>query len=162
MNLSLENMFSAAAGRYPTRAESAMLTSWAATLEARVAAVHELAAAEEKIVNLAAAEVMRSSPELRRRGEETRAKAARDMALVLRHCAHALLRDDVDYLDRELLVWLRSVLLSLGFDTRFLASSYRLLAIAVEESVSPRAAKLLKPYLARCVQTLGERQQEAS
>ncbi len=162
MNLSLENMFSAAAGRYPTRAESSMLMSWASTLESRVAAVHELAESEEKIINLASAEIMRSTPELRRRGEDTQAKTARDMALVLRHCAHALLRDDVDYLDRELLVWLRSVLLSLGFDTRFLASSYRLLSIAVEESVSPRAAKLLRPYLDRCVETLGERQQEAS
>ena len=162
MNITLENMFSAAAGRYPTRAESAMLTSWAATLDARIAAVHELAETEEKIVNLAAAEVMRSAPELRKRGEETQTKTARDMALVLRHCAHALLRDDVEYLDRELLVWLRSVLVGLGFQPRFLASSYRLLLIAVEECLSPRAAKLLKPYLSHCVRALGERQREAS
>ena len=38
----------------------------------------------------------------------------------------------------------------------------RLLLIAVEECLSPRAAKLLKPYLSHCVRALGERQREAS
>ncbi|MEZ4427585.1 MAG: hypothetical protein R3A51_07855 [Nannocystaceae bacterium] len=155
-------MLEAAAGRYPTQAEIAMLTSWAATLDARVAAVAELAQSEEKIVTLAADGILRGAPEQRRRGADTPEKTARDLALVLRHCAHALLRDDAHYLDATLLVWLRSVLLGLGFTPEFLASSYRLLQRAVDESVSARAAKLVRPYLEQCVRTLGATEAEGA
>ena len=49
MNQEIQTMLTACEGRYPTRAEQAILRDWAARLEARLAAVEEIKLAEDPI-----------------------------------------------------------------------------------------------------------------
>lgn len=155
MNNEIESMLRAAEGRYPTRAEQALLREWASRLEARLGALEELRAHEDAIVRQTMADVVKAYPEFDAKMRGGREAATRDLTLVLRYCGQAMLRGDARYLEESLLAWMATILRGLGFAGDFIADTYRTLHKHARAELTPAAAELLRPYLELCVTRLG-------
>lgn len=154
MNTEIHAMLTASEGRYPTRAEQALLRDWAARLETRLAAVEEIRQAEEAIVAQTVDEIFRSYPDFEKRFKAARQSCVRDETLVLRYCAQALLRGDPRYLEDSLLTWMATILKGVGFAPQFIEDTYRTLGRVAARELSPETAELLRPFLDQCAVTL--------
>ncbi|MCB9703753.1 MAG: hypothetical protein H6711_17790 [Myxococcales bacterium] len=155
MNHEIENMLTASEGRYPTRAELALLREWAARLDARLAAIEEIRAKEDVIVRQTVSDVLRAYPDFEQRMRGARESCTRDLTLVLRYCAQALLRGDARYLEETLLAWLATILRGVGFAPDFVADTYRTLGRHAAGELTPASAELLRPFIELCVARLG-------
>lgn len=162
MNHEIQTMLSACEGRYPTRAEQAMLRDWASRLDGRLAAIEEIRNREEAIVSTTVDEVLRAYPDLEKRVKNARHCCTRDESLVLRYAALAMLRGDAKYLEDALLTWLATVLRGIGFAPQFIADSYQLLIRAAARELSPPTMELLRPYLELCVTVLAGKRDDGA
>lgn len=160
MNHEIDTMMTACEGRYPTRAEQAMLRDWASRLDVRLAAVEEIHAHEASIAGATVDEVLRVYPDLEKRVKNARQCCIRDQSLVLRYCAMALLRGDPKYLEDALLTWMATILRGIGFTPPFIADSYQMLIRSAARELSPPAMEQLRPYLELCVTVLGGKRDE--
>lgn len=161
MNNELQTMMTAVEGRYPTRAEQAMLRDWAARLESRLAAVAEIQSREEAIIAQAVDEVLRAYPDLEKRIKDARRCCLRDESLVLRYCSLALLRGDLQWLEDSLLTWMATVLRGIGFAPAFVSDTYTMLTRAAARELSPGVMEQLRPYLDLTVAVLAGKQEPA-
>lgn len=162
MNKQITEMLSASEGRYMTKAELALLRDFAAQLDSRLVAMEEIASKEETIIEQTVRLVMDAYPDFEKRHKEAAAKGARDLSLVLRYAAHAMLRGDAQYLEDMLLTWFRTILKGIGFTGNFIEDTYKTLdRIAIKE-LSPQTGTLLHPFLLQVVQTLSGRPQRAA
>lgn len=154
MNSEIKAMLLACEGRYPTRAEQAILRDWASRLEARLAALEEVRQREEVIVGQTVDEILRAYPDFEKRYKDARQCCTRDETLVLRYCAQAMLRGDAKYLEDALLTWMATILRGVGFLPQFIEDAYRTMMKVAMRELSPATAELLRPYLELCVATL--------
>lgn len=154
MNSEIKAMLLACEGRYPTRAEQAILRDWASRLEARLAALEEVRQREEVIVGQTIDEIFRAYPDFEKRYKDARSSCTRDETLVLRYCAQAMLRGDAKYLEDSLLTWMATILRGVGFLPQFIEDTYRTMMKVAMRELSPATAELLRPYLELCVTTL--------
>lgn len=154
MNHAIGAMLTASEGRYPTRAEQALLRSWAEQLETRLGALEAIRAAEETIVGQTTDEMMVAYPNVEKFYKDMRSSCVRDLSLVLRYCAQALLRDDVQYLEDNLLTWMGSILRGVGFAPAFIEDTYKAMMKAAARELPPTTSEMLRPYLERCVAVL--------
>lgn len=154
MNTEIQTMLSASEGRYPTRAEQAVLRDWATRLDTRLEAVEALRSAEEGIISQAVDEVMVTYPNVETHYKSVRTSCTRDLSLVLRYCAQALLRGDIKYLDDSLLTWMATILRGVGLAPQFIEDTYRALGRVAARELPPQVAELLRPYIERCIQVL--------
>ncbi len=154
MNHEIDAMITACEGRYPTRAEQALLRDWASRLDARLAAIEEIRAREEAIVGQAVDETLRAYPDLEKRVKNARHCCVRDESLVLRYAAMATLRGDARWLDDALLTWMSTVLRGIGFSPQFIHDTYEGLLRSAARELSPPVMEQLRPYLERCVSVL--------
>lgn len=154
MNTEIQTMLSASEGRYPTRAEQAVLRDWASKLEARLEAMDTIRNAEENIIGQTLDEVLVTYPNVEKHYKNVRTSGSRDMSLVLRYCAQAMLRGDVKYLDDSLLTWMGTILRGVGLAPQFIEDTYRALGRVAARELPPQVAELLRPYIERCVQVL--------
>lgn len=154
MNHEIDAMMTACEGRYPTRAEQALLRDWAARLDARLAAVEEIRSREDSIIGQCVDETLRAYPDLEKRVKDARRSCVRDESMVLRYCTMAMLRGDAKWLDDALLTWMSTVLRGLGFSPQFLADTYGCLTRVAARELSPQSMELLRPYLDQCVSVL--------
>lgn len=162
MNHEIGAMLTASEGRYPTRAEQALLRGWAEQLEARLAAMEAIRAAEEAIVAQVCDEVMAAYPNVEKFYKDMRASCVRDLSLVVRYCAQALLRDDLQYLEDSLLTWMASILRGVGLAPAFIEDTYKALMKSAARELPPTVNELLRPYLERCVAVLPGKREAAT
>ncbi len=154
MNRDIETMLTASEGRYPTRAEQAILRGWAIRLDVRLAAIEDLKDHEDEIVRATMNDVLKAYPDLEKRMPTARETGIRDIKLVLRYCAQALIRDDIAYLDDSLLIWMATILRGLGLSPAFIRDTYETLGKHVKRSLQESHAKLLLPMIERCINVL--------
>ncbi len=154
MNHEITTMLTASEGRYPTRAEQAILRDWAARLEARLAAVEEIKQAEEAIIAQTVDEVFRTYPDFEKRYKAARQSCTRDETLVLRYCAQAMLRGDPKYHEDGLPTWMSTILKGAGSTPQFTEDTYQTLGRVAARELSPQTAELLRPFIDQCVTTL--------
>ena len=154
MNTDIQTMLSASEGRYPTRAEQAVLRDWASKLDARLEAMDVIRGAEESIIGQTLDEVLATYPNVEKHYKNVRTSGVRDMSLVLRYCAQAMLRGDVKYLDDSLLTWMGTILRGVGLAPQFIEDTYRAMGRVAARELPPQVAELLRPYLERCAQVL--------
>jgi hypothetical protein len=162
MNREIQEMMTACEGRYPTRAEQAMLRDWASRLDGRLAAVEEVRARESTIVEQAVDEVLRTYTDLEKRVKDARRSCVRDVTLVLRYATMAMLRGDPRWLEDSLLTWMATVLRGVGFVPEFIAETYQTLIRAAARELSPTVMELLRPYLDLCVTALAGKRESTS
>jgi Phycobilisome protein len=79
----------------------------------------------------------------------------RDMALVLRYCATAMLLQDEDLLKDRLLYWMQNIMVALQ-KQRLNNLLYQTLQKSVQENLPSKNANLLLPYLAIAHQWLSQ------
>jgi hypothetical protein len=155
MNRQIQDILSAAEGRYLNSAEQAILREFAQTLEARLAAMTEISGKEPVIVERTVKEVLRAYPDLEQKYKTATQSCTRDMTLVLRYAALAMLRNDPQYLQDTLLTWMATILKGIGFAGHFVTDTYKTLERTALKELSPAAGKLLQPFLQLCVESLG-------
>lgn len=146
MNNQLETMLTEAEGRYLSSAEEAKLTVYMDSLPRRMAAMRAVEAAESKIIAKTLADLLGAHPEYKERYKMFGKKARRDIVLVLRYCALAMVRDDESVLAERLLYWLQTIFTAFNFGPA-LDTAYRALARHAEEELAAEHVELLAPYL---------------
>lgn len=161
MNSELQTMLTACEGRYPTRAEQAMLRDWAARLDGRLAAVTEIQSREEAIVGQTVDAVLQAYPDLEKRVKDARRCCLRDESLVLRYCTLALLRGDPQWLEDSLLTWMSTVLRGVGFAPAFIADAYGTLMRTAARELSPAVNEMLRPFLELTLAVLSGKREAA-
>ena len=154
MNHEIQTMLTACEGRYPTRAEQALLRDWASRLDVRLAAVEEINLREAALVATTVDEVLRAYPDLEKRVKGARQSCTRDLTLVLRYCALALLRGDAKYLEDSLLTWMATILRGVGFVPAFISDTYQTLVRVAARELSPPTMEQLRAYLEQCATVL--------
>jgi tRNA A37 N6-isopentenylltransferase MiaA len=82
-------------------------------------------------------------------------KCSRDMALVLRYCATAMLLQDEELLKDRLLYWMQNIMVALQ-KQRLNNLLYQTLQKSVQENLPTENANLLLPYLAIAHQWLSQ------
>lgn len=162
MNSEIKAMLLACEGRYPTKAEQALLRDWAAKLEGRLTALEDIRQREEAIIGQTIDEVLRAYPDFEKRYKDARQSCTRDMTLVLRYCAQAMLRNDTQYLEDSILTWMATILRGVGFTSQFVEDTYKTMLKTAMRELPPASAELLRPYLELCVVTLPGKSKGAS
>ncbi len=153
MNPQIDQMFSSAEGRYLEPVEQAALIDFASSLDLRLAAMRELQEKESALVAACVDEMLASDPGLHERHVEVREKAIRDMTLVLRCCATAMVRDSDTYLQQRLLPWFRSILTAFEMQQAAQAA-YTSLHERCGQELDPSHFALISPFLESTVREL--------
>lgn len=161
MNNEIQTMLTACEGRYPTRAEQAMLRDWATRLDGRLAALEEIRSREDAIIGATVDDVLRRYPDLETRVKNARQCCMRDETLVLRYCALALVRGDPRWLEDALLTWMSTILRGVGFSPDFIADTYQTMTRSAARELSPTTMEQLRPYLEHCIASLAGKRDEA-
>lgn len=78
--------------------------------------------------------------------EEGIDKCRRDMSLVLRYCATAMLLQDEELLKDRLLYWMQNIMRALRLQ-KINDPMYQLMQQVVEEQLPPENSNLMQPYL---------------
>jgi len=159
MNPTIEEMMDDARGRYLEPAEQSTLTDFAETLEERLAAMRAVEEHEQQMVDEAVETMFQEHPDAASRHEFVKEKAKRDMILVLRYCALAMIRDDKEALDQQLLHWFATIVDA--FEMRdLLETSYRALLESAADRLDAEHFQWIKPYIERVIERLGVKQQQ--
>jgi hypothetical protein len=158
MKLQIHNILHRAEGRYLTEQEGASLRGWASGLEERLAAMAEVHRNEETIMQTVMKAITAGYPDFLRKYSQGSEKGIRDMSIVLRYAAHAMVLQDMTYLEDNLLNWLGTVLRGIGFTPQFLEDAYGTMERASRDQLSPKAAGLIAPYLEHCRVSLTSRE----
>lgn len=157
MNRQIQEMMTAAEGRYLNQAEQTLLREFAQGMEARLSAMSEISSKESVIVDRAVKEIMRAYPDLEKKYKNPQQTGIRDETLVLRYATLAMVKNDPQYLSDALLTWLATILKGIGFTSQFLEDAYQILERTATKELSPATAKLLQPFLNQCVTALSGR-----
>jgi hypothetical protein len=158
MKTQIQQILSRAEGRYLSEVEVATLRTWAGGLDERMAAMEELRRAEEAIVQAVMKRVTTAYPDFLNRHAHGSDSGIRDITIVLRYAAHAMVIQDMTYLEDNLLSWLNTVLRGIGFTPDFIADAYGTLESAARQQLSAKAASLIGPYLEHCRLSLSSRE----
>ena len=154
MNRQIMNMLNAAEGRYFGAAEKAALREFTLGLEARLAAMDEIAAKETVIVERAVREVVAAYPDIEKKYKTAMQTCVRDVTLVVRYVTQAMVRSDPQYLNDGLLTWLATILKGVGFAPHFIEDTYKILGLSANKELSPATAKLFQPFWLQCASVL--------
>lgn len=153
MNTQIESLFSSAEGRYLALEEERQIIDYTRTLDARLATMRAVQAAETSIVEGCLNDIWSQHPDMQSAPPVVREKARRDMTLVLRYAALAMVRDDPKMLEERLLYWLATILNSFGL-MPVVDTGYRAMGRRVEAVLRPEQGALISPYLRQVHQTL--------
>lgn len=154
MNQQIRDILHAAEGRYFNPAEKADLREFTLGLDARLAAMDEIAAKETVIVERTVREVFAAYPDMEKKYKNALQTCMRDTTLVLRYVAQAMVRRDPQYLNDGLLTWLATMLKGVGLAPHFIEDTYKAMGLIANKELSPAAAKLVQPFLAQCTSVL--------
>jgi hypothetical protein len=146
MNTRLETIFSDAEGRYLQGAEERALLDYAESVPSRLAATKAVEAAEDTIIDETLAEIWSRHPDFEHKHPAAKDRARRDITLVLRYAALAMLRNDETLLTERLLYWLATILAAQNMTT-VVDTAYRTLALRTEANIAPEHTARMAPYL---------------
>jgi hypothetical protein len=152
----LARMLTAAGGRYPTPDERQALLDFAESLPRRVKAAELVEQTESAVVRGVIEEMQRRYPNFARYHEQGWDKVGRDLELVVRHDAQAVLADDPELLDEKVLVWLRTVLAALNITSGFVRDAFTLLRDGFRAALPAEAFGLLEPALTRNIEVTSD------
>lgn len=143
-------------------ANEAQLRAYGESIGSRLRALNELQEHEARIARETADRIFERYPKVEKR-IEGREKTERDLILILRYCGQAMLREDRDFLETQLLHWLRTMLVAYRFGSNCLRDSYLWLEELCRHSLSSESHYLLAPYLEDVIRVVpeGENRDEA-
>jgi hypothetical protein len=158
----LARMLTAADGRYPTADERQELSAFAESVPRRIEAAEQVEQHEAGVIRGVTEELQRRYPNFGRYHEQGWAKLGRDLSLVTRYDAQAMLADDAELLDEKVLIWLRTVLAALNLTPGFVRDAFTLLHEGFGEVLPRDAFELLEPALSRNIEVATDFPEPAS
>lgn len=161
MNNELETMLRNAEGRYLTPAEEQKLRGFAQTLDQRLQTMAELRNKEAEVVERCMLRIKEAYPDFQAAYPEGSPKGSRDMILVLRFAAMALVKDDPEHLRTGLLTWLKTILRGVGLAEHFVRDAYTILSKEASQCLSQESYAAIEPYLQLVIDELGQSQSKA-
>lgn len=151
----------AAGPNVPAPAARERLAAWASSLERRLAAAEAVEAAEGAAVRFVIDALKRDYPEYALHQPNAWAKGFRDVQLMLRHNASAMVRDDAEWLEHDFLAWLKTILQAYSFHSpKFVRDTYVLLKEACRRELPAEAFALMAPYLDLTIKALANIREE--
>ena len=160
MNRRIQEIFTAAEGRYLTQEEQDYISQAAASVEARLRAMQEVSEKEATIVDATIREVMRAYPDLEQKYRAAKPKGTRDIALALRFATSAMVRDDPAAFQSELLSWFSTILKGIGLSASFVEDTYRTLERIAARELTPSTLERMAPFLSQLTIALSARRAE--
>ena len=152
----LENVLDRADGSYITPEDLRILDGAIASWQQRRQTYDLLQTKENVILEQVMQQIINTAPDVAVKVTvDGGNKCNRDMALVLRYCATAMLLQDEELLKDRLLYWMQNIMLALK-NQRVNDFVYRSLQKSVQANLPKENADLLMPYLAIAHQWLSQ------
>lgn len=144
----LENVLDRADGSYIAPEDLQTLDRAIASWQQRRQTYNLIQAKENSILEQVMRQIQASAPDIAAKlTHDGGNKCNRDMALVLRYCATAMLLQDEEILKDRLLYWMQNIMVALK-NQRVNDFVYRSLQKSVQANLPRENADLLAPYLA--------------
>jgi len=159
MNRRIQEIFTAAEGRYLTQEEQDYISQTAASVEARLRAMQEVSEKEASI-DATIREVMRAYPDLEQKYRAAKSKGTRDIALALRFATSAMVRNDPAAFQSELLSWFNTILKGIGLSASFVEDTYKTLERIAARELTPSTLEKMAPFLSQLTIALSTRRAE--
>lgn len=160
MNRRIQEIFTAAEGRYLTQEEQDYISQAAASVEARLRAMQEVSEKEASIVDATIREVMRAYPDLEQKYRAAKSKGTRDIVLALRFATSAMVRNDPAAFQSELLSWFNTILKGIGLSAGFVEDTYKTLERIAARELTPSTLEKMAPFLSQLTIALSTRRAE--
>jgi hypothetical protein len=155
MNPQLTEIIRNSESRYMTPQEQRAILDYTESLPRRFQAAALVQDKEEAIVASVVQQGKRRYANMERYHPKAWEKAARDLELILRYTAQAMVLDDPTFQADRLLYWFGTILHSFGFSPQFNRDTYTFLLNAVRGQLPPDAFGLLEPFLQKNIEVLG-------
>lgn len=146
---------------YPNSEMQSMLSDYSQSVNLRLAAFTELESVEKAILDKTCERIFEKYPKVEARVEGYE-KTHRDMALILRYCGQAMLRNDMGFLEDRLLYWLATMLQAFKFGDNCLRDSYDWLDEETKQRLQAQHYELLQPYLQSVKDLVPEKEESAA
>lgn len=145
-------------GRYASDGELRFFQKYLSTANSRISAYCKLQKAEPQIIAEVLRQIRNQDPTLFQgeQGDLT-AKWQRDTVWVLRHCATALLLDDLNTLKDGLLTWVQTIMQAFGAQRSCLLT-YATMQRVIGSWLTPEELVLMLPILEEVRMILGQQQ----
>jgi Phycobilisome protein len=156
MNARLNQIMHDANGRYLTAEERDVFLAYADSVPRRFHAADAVAKVEEGAVRAVVEEMTKRYPNYAKYHDQGWAKCFRDVQLVVRQDVRSMLLDDVRSLDDQILLWLRTTLAANNLTPGFCRDAYSLLRDKLKDHLGAEEYDLLRPYLDRNIDVLGD------
>jgi hypothetical protein len=152
----LENVLDRADGSYITPEDLLTLDRSISSWQKRRQTYDLIQTKENVILEQVMQQILTTAPNMATKiTPEGANKCSRDMALVLRYCATAMLLQDEQLLKDRLLYWMQNIMVALQ-KQRLNNLLYQTLQKSVQENLPTENANLLLPYLAIAHQWLSQ------
>lgn len=142
--------------RYPTASERDQLSSYASNIGSRLLAVEEMGRIEADIIDDMMTQMKRLYPNIPQFHTNGFEKGYRDNTILLQYMTKCMLLDDVQFLDDQVLTWVRTLFKSFNFTPKFMRDNYTTLREAVRRRAKPRTFALMEPFLNHTIEYLSD------
>lgn len=142
--------------RLPTPDERDRLTTYAQSARSRFAAMQEVEAQGDAIVEDVMAQMKQMYPNIPRFHVQGFEKGYRDNRILLTYMAKCMLLDDPRLLDEQVLVWVRTLFKSFNFTPKFIRDNFTLMRETVRKRVKPRTFMLMEPMLNHTIEFMSD------
>ncbi len=156
MNQQLCQLARAADGRYFSGDERDGLLSYADSIPKRFGAAEAVAQKEDAVIRTVLEQMQERYPNFAKHHDQAWARQFRDVQLVLRADAQAMIFDDVRRLDDKILLWIRTLFAANNYTPGFVRDCFESLRAQLQASLSHEEFDLLQPYLNRNVEVLSD------
>lgn len=142
--------------RYPTADERDRLLAYAGSIGGRAVAADEMAALAGPVTDAVMARMKQLYPNVPRFHAAGYEKGYRDNRLLLEYMTKAMLLDDVQLLNDQVLTWVRTLFKSFNFTPKFMRDNFALMRDEVRTRAKPRTFALMEPFLTHTMNYLSD------
>ncbi len=153
MNPQLESILNDTEGRYLEATEQSELIDFANSLEDRLRAMRSVQQHESQVIKAAMESLWDEYPEMKTEHVDAYERGVRDMTLVLRYTALAMVRDSEAFLEQKLLHWFKTILEAFDMSEP-VAFAYRCLRDELQQAMPAEDFALLDPFIERTCEIL--------
>lgn len=161
MNEKIEKLLSDAEGGYLEATDQSALSEYAASLEDRLRVMRSMQQHESTVVKTTMDRLWEVHPDMKVRHPQAYERGIRDMTLVYRYAAMAMVRDSREFLDQKLLHWFRTIIVAFEMEEP-LQFAYAELLGQTEACLSAEDFSWVEPFLQRVQEVLVPAEEQAA
>lgn len=143
-------------GRYAEDTELAFFQDYLKTAQLRFRLYQKIQKLEPQLVQKVLAILKATNPALLQvQGRDHTEKCQRDTTLVIRAAASALLTDDPELFNENLLIWLQNIMRVYKTESG-IDETYKIILAVLKQALTPEEAALFCPLIEMCRSSLNE------